>query len=112
MIKKVVDKVKKESEEKLVIKDSEGKKKTVTNSNNSVRSSVYSQSNQKMVSLADESSRLYKLKQYVSSLSLQQNSSLLNLNKKDAYSSVNGKVNGIFDQIFEQIVFSIFILNA
>lgn len=92
---------KKESGEKLVIKDGEGKKKTVTNSNNSVKSSIYSQSNQKIVSLVDEPSRLYKLKQYISSLSLQQNSSLLNINKKDGFSNVKVKVNGIFDQIFE-----------
>ena len=92
---------KKESVEKLVIKDSEGKKKTITNSNNSVKSLGYFQSNQKMTGSLNEPARLYKLKQYMSSLSSQQNSSLLTQNKIEGFNHLNVKVNGIFDQIFE-----------
>jgi ribosomal protein S3 len=92
---------KKESVEKLVIKDSEGNKKTIINSNNSEKSLGSFQSNQKRTGSIDKPSRLYKLKQYISSLSSQQNSSLLNKNKIDGFNNVNVKINGIFDQIFE-----------
>lgn len=93
---------KKESAEKLTIKDDVGNKKIVSNS---AKDFQYSLSNKIFANFSDESSRLYKLKQYFnSSPSIRQSFKQdFNYGKvKISESSVtNSEVNGIFDQVFE-----------
>jgi len=85
---------KKETTEKLIIKNSAGEKKIVENLHNFTENVFHLQSNEKIVSSLGDSSRLYKLKQYFDSLS--------NVTKTDTTGGLtNVKVNGIFDQIFE-----------
>lgn len=97
---------KKEITEKLMIKNSAGEKKIVENLHNSTENEHRFQSNKRIISLLDDSSRLYKLKQYLNSSSsiqqfLQQNSPVTEINKTGGSRNINIKVNGIFDQIFE-----------
>jgi len=95
---------KKEIVDRLVIKNTGGEKKIIENSYSSMRNSVHSSFNEKLIDLANDSSRLYKLKQYFnfSQSSLQ----LENLGSKQSkigkrFANVNSKVDGIFDQVFE-----------
>ena len=89
---------KKEIVEKLIIKNSEGKKKTVVNFCNPAENLTSYQDIDKMSSLSDDSSRLYKLKEYLD-LSISDQLPLQIANNEFNNSGV--KVNGIFDQIFE-----------
>ena len=98
---------KKETIEKLMIKNTVGNKKIIENSYNSTKNLASFLPNEELIDLADDSSRLYKLKHYFNLLSPAQLSSQVGdlvdkqnkMNRK--FVATNFKVNGIFDQIFE-----------
>ena len=90
--------------ERLMIKNNVGKKKVVKN--NYAGNLAHSPSSKKITNLSDNSSRLYKLKQYLNSTpyiqpSLQQDSFVPQNKVGRKLNGVNSEVNGIFDQVFE-----------
>lgn len=96
---------KKETTERLTIKDGAGNKKVVKNLRNSVTDSTHFLSSNKTINFSTDSSRLYKLKQYLNSSSsikpvLQQGFGS-RTKKINEFSDTNFNVNGIFDQVFE-----------
>ena len=95
---------KKEIVDKLVIKNTIGEKKIIENSYSSMGNSVHSSFNEKLIDLANDSARLYRLKQYFNSS--QSSLQLENLGSEQSkiekrFTNMNSKVNGIFDQVFE-----------
>lgn len=95
---------KKEIVDKLVIKNTVGEKKIIENSYSSTGNSVDSSSNEKLIDLANDSTRLYKLKQYFNSS--QSSLQLENLGSEQSkigkrFANTNSKIDGIFDQVFE-----------
>lgn len=95
---------KKEIVDKLVIKNTIGEKKIIKNSYSSMGNSVHSSFNGKLIDLANDSARLYRLKQYFNSS--QSSLQLENLGSEQSkigkrFASINSKVDGIFDQVFE-----------
>jgi len=97
---------KKGTVERLVIKNTAGEKKVVKNLRNYVENITYLSSDEKENNLSGNSSRLYKLKQYLNSTpniqsSLQQKNLVSQNTVDNKSSSVNFKVDGIFDQVFE-----------
>jgi ribosomal protein S3 len=97
---------KKGTVERLVIKNNVGKKKVVENLCNYVESITYISPDKKGGNLPENSSRLYKLKQYLNSTpniqsSLQQKSPVLQNTVENKFSTANFKIDGIFDQVFE-----------
>jgi ribosomal protein S3 len=97
---------KKGTDEKLIVKNINGEEKVVRNSSNYVGNVTYSLSDKKTINLSNDSSRLYKLKQYLNSTShiqslLQQDSFVSQDKVSEKFKNTNSKITGIFDQVFE-----------
>lgn len=100
--------------EKLMIKNSSGEKKMVKSLHTQAENLTYFPSNRKITDLPDNSSRLYKLKQYMNSKpglksSLQQDFIAPQNKVSREFNGRSSKVNGIFGQVFE--VLSLFSNN-
>ena len=87
---------KKSVTETLMIKNSMGEKKTVKNSPSYRGNQIYPSSNNDITYPVEDSSRLYKLKQYLNSTPhFEQDKTPIELSQTDS------KTYGIFDQVFE-----------
>jgi len=94
---------KKDTLERLTVRNSLGEKKIVKNSYSNQENFFYSTESVKNKNhLLEDSSRLYKLKEYFNSTSHVQQDHLPLQNKmSDKFANVNLKTCGIFDQVFE-----------
>ena len=97
---------KKENIEKLMVQNSSGEKKVVKSSYNHAENLIHLSSGKKITDFLDNSSRLYKLKQYMSSTPSLKSSSQQDFvapQKKvlREFNNRSFKVDGIFDQVFE-----------
>lgn len=96
---------KKETTERLTIKNGVGNRKVVKKLRNSVKDSTHFLFSNKTIDFSTDSPRLYKLKQYLNSSSsikpVLQRDFGSKAKKIDEFNDTNLNVNGIFDQVFE-----------
>ena len=97
---------KKGTTDKLTIKNSTGKTKVVGSLDNSKKNLDYLLFHETTTNLAGNSTRLYKLKQYLDSehyahVPLRQESNAPQDNVHKRLNEANSKVNGVFEQVFE-----------